>query len=222
MTEHLLSTLGLALKAGAVAVGEEPVGAAARGKKARVIFTARDAAASSVRRAYSFGQAGSCLCLPFPADKDALGRALGRTSVAMCAVTDIGFAQSLVKKLAAAEPEVYQAAAAALDIKAQRARERKEEQAQHEKNLRQGKHRVRSEKPPEPEPQPPEAAAPRRRPPQRRAQAAQKGDRVYKERSARNAGRPRAAKADREAPGRRWENARPVKKGKGSRNKSGK
>ena len=98
VTEHLLSTLGLALRAGAVAVGEEPVGAAARAKKARVIFTARDAAASSVRRAYSFGRAGSCLCLPFPADKETFGRALGRTSVAMCAVTDIGFAQSLVKK----------------------------------------------------------------------------------------------------------------------------
>ena len=114
MTEHLLSTLGLALRAGAVAVGEEPVGAAARAKKARVIFTARDAAASSVRRAYSFGRAGSCLCLPFPADKETFGRALGRTSVAMCAVTDIGFAQSLVKKLAAAEPEIYGAAAEAL------------------------------------------------------------------------------------------------------------
>ena len=138
MTEHLLSTLGLALRAGAVAVGEEPVGAAARAKKARVIFTARDAAASSVRRAYSFGRAGSCLCLPFPADKEDFGRALGRTSVAMCAVTDIGFAQSLVKKLAAAEPAVYGAAAEALDLKAKRARERKEEQLQHEKNLRQG------------------------------------------------------------------------------------
>ena len=142
MTEHLLSTLGLALRAGAVAVGEEPVGAAARAKKARVIFTARDAAASSVRRAYSFGRAGSCLCLPFPADKEDFGRALGRTSVAMCAVTDIGFAQSLVKKLAAAEPEIYGAAAEALDLKAKRARERKEEQLQHEKNLRQGRHRV--------------------------------------------------------------------------------
>ena len=138
MTEHLLSTLGLALRAGAVAVGEEPVGAAARAKKARVIFTARDAAASSVRRAYSFGRAGSCLCLPFPADKEDFGRALGRTSVAMCAVTDIGFAQSLVKKLAAAEPEIYGAAAETLDLKAKRARERKEEQLQHEKNLRQG------------------------------------------------------------------------------------
>ena len=40
MTEHILSMLGLALKAGRVEVGEEPVGAAARAKKARVIFVA--------------------------------------------------------------------------------------------------------------------------------------------------------------------------------------
>ena len=33
MTEHILSMLGLALKAGRVEVGEEPVGAAARAKK---------------------------------------------------------------------------------------------------------------------------------------------------------------------------------------------
>ena len=32
MTEHILSMLGLALKAGRVEVGEEPVGAAARAK----------------------------------------------------------------------------------------------------------------------------------------------------------------------------------------------
>ena len=44
MTEHILSMLGLALKAGRVEVGEEPVGAAARAKKARVIFVAQDAA----------------------------------------------------------------------------------------------------------------------------------------------------------------------------------
>ena len=167
MTEHLLSTLGLALRAGAVAVGEEPVGAAARAKKARVIFTARDAAASSVRRAYSFGRAGSCLCLPFPADKEDFGRALGRTSVAMCAVTDIGFAQSLVKKLAAVEPEIYGAAAEALDLKAKRARERKEEQLQHEKNLRQGRHRVHGGKPPEPPHAAPEPPAPEHSPPRR-------------------------------------------------------
>ena len=206
MTEHLLSTLGLALRAGAVAVGEEPVGAAARAKKARVIFTARDAAASSVRRAYSFGRAGSCLCLPFPADKEDFGRALGRTSVAMCAVTDIGFAQSLVKKLAAAEPEIYGAAAEALDLKAKRARERKEEQLQHEKNLRQGKKRTHAEKPAEPEPAPPPARPAAKRPP--RPNSARRRQEHPKRRA--------------EPPDRRFAGSLPVKKGKGSRKPSGK
>lgn len=85
--------------------------------------------------------------------------------MAMCAVTDIGFAQSLVKKLAAAEPEIYGAAAEALDLKAKRARERKEEQLQHEKNLRQGRHRVHGGKPPEPPHASPEPPAPEHRAP---------------------------------------------------------
>ena len=66
MTEHILSMLGLALKAGRVEVGEEPVGAAARAKKARVIFVAQDAAPSSVRRAQSFAHTGSTLCVTLP------------------------------------------------------------------------------------------------------------------------------------------------------------
>ena len=101
---------------------------------------AQDAGPSSQRRAFSFAQTGACLCLTLPADKDALGRSLGRSSVAMCAVTDIGFAGAIAKKLAAMEPEKYGAAAAQLDVKAQRAMERRAEQARHEKNLRQGKH----------------------------------------------------------------------------------
>ena len=55
MTEHILSMIGLAKKAGQVAIGEEPVGAAARAKDARVILVAQDAAPGSVRRAMSFG-----------------------------------------------------------------------------------------------------------------------------------------------------------------------
>ena len=151
MTEHILSMLGLALKAGRVEVGEEPVGAAARAKKARVIFVAQDAAPSSVRRAQSFARTGSTLCVTLPAGKDTLGSSLGRTSVAMCAVTDIGLAESLVKKLAALDSETYQDAADTLAVKAKRARERKEEQLRHEKNLRQGKKRVHGEAAPQPE-----------------------------------------------------------------------
>ncbi len=150
MTEQVLSMLGLAKKAGRVEIGEEPVGAAARAKKARVILVAQDAGPSSQRRAFSFAQTGACLCLTIPADKDDLGRSLGRSSVAMCAVTEIGFAGAIVKKLAAMDSEKYGAAAAQLDVKAQRAMQRRAEQLRHEKNLRQGKHRIHSDKPPEP------------------------------------------------------------------------
>lgn len=205
MTEHILSMLGLALKAGRVEVGEEPVGAAARAKKARVIFVAQDAAPSSVRRAQSFARTGSTLCVTLPADKDTLGRSLGRSSVAMCAVTDIGFAESLVKKLAALDSETYQDAADTLAIKAKRARERKEEQLRHEKNLRQGKKRVHAEKPAEPEPAPPARPAAKR--PSRPSSARRRAERP---------------KRRTEPPDRRFAGSLPVKKGKGSRKPSGK
>lgn len=205
MTEHILSMLGLALKAGRVEVGEEPVGAAARAKKARVIFVAQDAAPSSVRRAQSFARTGSTLCVTLPAGKDTLGRSLGRTSVAMCAVTDIGFAESLVKKLAALDSETYQDAADTLAVKAKRARERKEEQLRHEKNLRQGKKRVHAEKPAEPEPAPPARPAAKR--PSRPSSARRRAERP---------------KRRMEPPDRRFAGSLPVKKGKGSRKPSGK
>ena len=67
--ERILSLLGLAHKAGRVEIGEEPVGSAARAKKARIILVAGDAAASSVRRAMGFANTGSCLCLVIPATR---------------------------------------------------------------------------------------------------------------------------------------------------------
>ena len=209
MTEHILSMLGLALKAGRVEVGEEPVGSAARAKKARVIFVAQDAAPSSMRRAQSFARAGSTLCVTLPAGKDQLGRSLGRTSVAMCAVTDIGFAEALAKKLAAPDSGTYQEAADTLAVKARRARERKEEQLQHEKNLRQGKKRAHAEKAPEPE-EPP--APPVKTPAKRTPRPAAAGG------GARRTGRP---KRRTEPSSQRFAGALPVKKGKGSRKKSG-
>lgn len=188
--ERILSLLGLAHKAGRVEIGEEPVGSAARAKKARIILVAGDAAASSVRRAMGFANTGSCLCLVIPATKEQLGRALGRTSCAMAAVTDIGFAEAIVKKLAALDPERYAPAAERLEIKARRAAQRRAEQAQHEKNLRQGKkkkHPVK-EAPAAEAPQKPEKPARRPRRPGPRPQG----------------NRPRFA------------GSRPVHKGKGS------
>ena len=144
--ERILSMIGLARKAGRVEPGEEPVGAAARAKKARIILVASDAAPSSLRRAASFAQAGGCPLVPLEADKEQLGRCLGKTSVAMAAVTDIGFADAIVRKLAARDPEAYGSLSGQLALKAKRAQERQREKERHEKNLRAGKKRGGSHK----------------------------------------------------------------------------
>ena len=137
--DGILSLLGLAKKAGRLVSGEEPVGGAARAHDARLILLASDAAENTVRRAKHFAEAGACLCARVPADKDALGRAVGRSSCAMLAVTDIGFAETVAGKLAARDEGQYGESAQRLSVKAARAAERKREQKQHEKNLRRGR-----------------------------------------------------------------------------------
>ena len=199
--------LGLAHKAGRVEIGEEPVGSAARAKKARIILVASDATTGSVRRAMSFANTGSCLCLVIPATKNELGRALGRTSCAMAAVTDIGFADAVAKKLAALEPKKYESAAERMAVKAQRARERRQEQLNHEKNLRMGKKKSPKSAPPEEKSRSEKEKAP----PTGRSTPERK-------RAGRPDGRTHAAARQRQkAQARvRFEGSRPVKKGKGS------
>ena len=205
--ERILSMLGLAHKAGRVEIGEEPVGSAARAKKARIILVASDAATGSVRRAMSFANTGSCLCLVIPATKNELGRALGRTSCAMAAVTDIGFADAVAKKLAALEPKKYESAAERMAVKAQRARERRQKQLNHEKNLRMGKKKAPKSAPPEEKSRSEKEKAP----PTGRSTPERK-------RAGRPDGRTHAAARQRQkAQARvRFEGSRPVKKGKGS------
>ena len=116
--DKLLNLIGLAKKAGKLEVGEEPVGAAARSKHARLILIASDAADNTRRRALHFGEAGECICLEIPPTKEDLGRALGRTSCALLALTDIGFAEAVAKKLAESDEAHYGEAAKRLTIKA--------------------------------------------------------------------------------------------------------
>ena len=123
--DKILSLIGLAKKAGQLAVGEEPTGAAARARDARLILVASDAADNSVRRVEHFADAGQCLWCRIGADKASLGRAVGRSSCAMAAVTDIGFASAIAKKLAESD-EHFAITAEKLAVKAQRAAERPE------------------------------------------------------------------------------------------------
>ena len=208
--DKLLNLIGLAKKAGKLEVGEEPVGAAARSKHARLILIASDAAENTRRRAKHFGDAGECICLEIPATKEALGKALGRTSCALLALTDIGFAEAIAKKLAESDEAHYGEAAKRLSVKAARAAELK----QHEKNLRAGKKKPRKEESAQPAPAAKEkrsAASDTKRP---KGAVKHGRTRAEREKAHRAAEKQRAAK--------RFAHARPVKKGKGSVKKDSK
>ncbi len=152
------------------------MGAACRARQARLVLLASDAAANTRRRCAHFGEAGNVLWLEVPFTKEELGFPLGRSSCAMLAFTDAGFAASLVNKLAARDPEKYGPAAQQLRVKADRALQRQREKRQHEKNLRAGKRKPWAPPPPQPKkedaapsaqqkkkPRPPKGSAPAHR-----------------------------------------------------------
>ena len=137
--DSILSFLGLIYRAGRLAVGEEPVGAAARAHKAYLLLLASDAADNTVRRAEHFCQAGKTVLLTALWTRQELGGAVGRTACAMMAVSDVGSAAALAEKLAARDPERFGAARDALVPKAARAKRRRDETRAHKKNVRSGK-----------------------------------------------------------------------------------
>lgn len=135
--DKALNYLSIARKAGRIELGEEPVAAVARAKKARLILVASDAGDHSWRRAKSFVAGTEQLCMKVPYTKDQLGQAIGRTALAMAAFTDPAMALAFVKALG--EPEKYKEAMDALDKRTARIRQRQQEQKNHEKNVRFGK-----------------------------------------------------------------------------------
>ena len=135
--DKALNYLSLARKAGRIELGEEPVGAAARAKKARLILVASDAGDHSWRRAKSFVAGTEQMCMKVPYTKDQLGEAIGRTSLAMAAFTDPALALAFVKALG--DPEKYKEALESLDKRTKRIRQRQQEEKNHQRNLRQGR-----------------------------------------------------------------------------------
>ena len=133
--DNALRLIGLARKGGRVEVGEEPVAAATRAHKARLVVLASDAADNTLRRASHFALSGGVPVLQSPYTKGELGLAVGRSSCAMLALTDYGLAASFARRLAEADGEQYGDTAAELEEKAQRALQRQKEQRRHEKKL---------------------------------------------------------------------------------------
>ena len=130
-----LNYLALARKGGRVELGEEPVGAAARAGKAYLVVVASDASDHSWRRANSYVTGTDQKCIRLKYTKDELGRAIGRTSLAMAAFTDVSLALAFVKAMEAPVPEVL----AYLTEKNSRQEKRRKEAQAHKKNVRKGK-----------------------------------------------------------------------------------
>ena len=186
MNKELLSTLGLCKRAGMLEAGEEPVESAARARDVRLLLLAQDAAENTARRAEHFAQMGQCILVSVPFTKEELGRAVGRESCALAGITDVGFACAVARRLADGDPQTYGDAAQRLEVKAQRAAQRRTEQALHEKNLRRGKKRrpgeVKAAVPQEPVEKPVKGRAPSGRKPAERADGKLRAAKPYGER----------------------------------------
>ena len=132
-----LGLLAISRKGGNLALGEEAVGAAARASRARLVLLAGDAGPHTVRRAKSFVAGTSQPLLTLAYDKDTLGDALGITSCAVAAITDVRLAQAFVKTLG--EPEKYADLLQELDVRVKRVEKRRAEEKAHRYNVRHGK-----------------------------------------------------------------------------------
>lgn len=132
-----LNYLAIARKGGMAELGEEPVGAVARAGKAYVILVAGDASEHTWRRARSFAAGTEQQCVRLEGTKEEMGTAVGRTSLAIAAITDVRLALALVQALD--QPEKNREAIAVLTAKAEKAKKRQAEAKAHQRNLKKGK-----------------------------------------------------------------------------------
>ena len=137
MDNKALNNLALARKGGRAELGEEPVGAAARALKAHLILVAGDASDHTWRRAKSYAAGTDQQCIRLECTKDEMGFAIGRTSLAIAAITDAQLALALVNALG--QPEKYKQCLEVLETKAARLKKRQAEAKAHQRNVRKGK-----------------------------------------------------------------------------------
>jgi len=98
--DRSLALLGMAKKAGRLAVGGESAANAARRGEAKLIITASDASEASIRRAKSNAQSNGVKYLAVPFTMFELGTTAGRGSPGTIAFLDKGLADGFSKKVA--------------------------------------------------------------------------------------------------------------------------
>lgn len=142
MSEKVLNLLGLMRRANAIDIGETNSGAAVREGKAKLLLLASDASDNARYRAEGFITGRHTVLLPLPYTKEDISRSVGVSGCSMAAVTDIGFANALMKLLSEAEPDRYAAVAGEISERFSKAERRRQEAKTHERNKRNGKRRT--------------------------------------------------------------------------------
>ena len=100
MTDKSLQLLGMAKKAGLLAVGGEDAAASARRGKAKLIITASDASEGTIRRAKANAESGGARYIAVPFTKFELGSVAGRGAPGTIAFLDKGLADGFADRLA--------------------------------------------------------------------------------------------------------------------------
>ena len=105
-TDRNLLILGLAKKAGLLAIGDDAVGTAARKGHTKLIISAEDASERAYRNARIYADSCGAICMAVPFTKFELGSITGRGAPATVAFLDTGLAVTFIKGLAEAGHEL--------------------------------------------------------------------------------------------------------------------
>ena len=123
--DEVLKLMGLALRAKGLVAGEEGVEDAVSAHRARLLLLAADTGEGTARKTRNL--AGERIpVLTLPADKAAVGAALGKASCAVSAVTEAGFAARIAALLAQGDPAYRETAEKLAQKQAKRLRRKKE------------------------------------------------------------------------------------------------
>ena len=123
--DRTLQLLGIAKKAGLLAVGGDDVSAATRNGKAWLVISAGDASEGTIRRARINAETGNAFHTVSPYTKFEIGTMTRRGSPGTVAILDAGLACAFLKGLAETDPEQYKETAERLAQEARKFEERK-------------------------------------------------------------------------------------------------
>lgn len=125
MTDKILGLIGLMRKASALVPGEDAAAEAVLAGKARLLLLPADSPAKKRERAERYTDGRSCRIVPLPYREAELSEAVGTGGCTMAAVTEMGFADALMKALEESDRDTYGLLAKEVHEKLDKLRQRK-------------------------------------------------------------------------------------------------